>query len=68
MLIPGNDINDLERHLTGLESLLGLGRLSSFLRLLAQLHDLGREKARLQFMVPAVLQLSEWVGVKRSAL
>jgi hypothetical protein len=36
--------------------------------LLAQLHDLGREKARLEFVVPAVLQLTESVGVKRSAL
>lgn len=65
MLFPDNDINGLERRWTGLGSLLRLGRLSSFLRLL---HDLGREEARLQFVVPAVLQLSEWVGVKKSAL
>lgn len=68
VLYLGNDINDLERHSAGLGSLLRLGRLSSFFRLLAQLHDLGREKARLEFVVPAVLQLTESVGVKRSAL
>lgn len=68
ILFPGNDINGIERHSAGLGSILRLGRLPSFLRLLAQLHDLGREEARLQFVVPAVLQLSEWVGVKRSAL
>jgi hypothetical protein len=68
MLYLDNDIGDLEHRLSGPISLHRLRRLSSFLRLLAQLHDLGREKARLQFVVPAVLQLSERVGVKKSAL